>query len=172
MPPFPIQLTVGVAILGGALLVYAIVRLVAVVRASVIARVPAVPEQDVEFREAGQVVLCIESTRFDTAFGGVQFALSDAAGRAVPSAPILFRTMVSGISRVRLSVRTFEIPRRGRYRLVATGIAPGRDMSRAALVFTRPVAVVMVLWILGIVLGGVCLMGGIVFTALRISGKL
>ncbi len=72
--PFPIQLTVGVALLGAALLGYAIVRLVAVVRASVIARVPAVPEQDVEFMEAGQVVLCIESTRFDTAFGGVQFA--------------------------------------------------------------------------------------------------
>jgi hypothetical protein len=172
MQPFPIGLTLGVAILGVALLAYSIVRLLSVVRASVIARLPAVSEQDVTFAEAGATVLCIETTHFGSAFSGVQFSMRDAAGRDVPSSPILFRAKVSGFSRVRLSVRTFEIPRPGRYRLVATGIAPERDMSQAALVFTRPFAGAMVLWILGIVLGGFGLIGGTVLTALRVAGKL
>jgi hypothetical protein len=169
---FPIELTIGVAVLGAALLAYSIMRLLAVVRASVIARVPAVPEQDVEFKEAGQIVLCIETTHFGSAFSGVDFALRDAVGRDLASAPIVFRTKVSGFARVRLSVRTFEIPRAGRYRLVAIGIPPGRDMSEAALVLTRPFAGAMVLWILGIVLGGFGLIGGTVLSALRFAGKL
>ena len=172
MHPIPIELTIGIAVLGAALLAYSIVRLLAVVRASVIVRLPAVPAQDVTFAQAGPTVLCIETTHFGSAFSGVQFSMRDAAGRDVPSSPILFRTKVSGFARVRLSVRTFEIPQPGRYRLVATGITPERDMSQAVLVFTRPFAAAMVLWILGIVLGGICLIGGTVLTALRIAGKL
>jgi hypothetical protein len=166
-PSFPIELTVGIAILGAALLAYAILRLLAVVRASIIVRLPAVPEQNVQFAAAGQVVLCIETTHLDTAFWGVQFAMSD-----VSSTPIVFRTKVSGFSRVRLALRTFEIPRPGRYRLVASEIPPGRDMSQAALVFTQPFAAAMVFWILCIVFGGMCLIGGIVFSALHVAGKL
>jgi hypothetical protein len=45
-------------------------------------------------------------------------------------------------------------------------------MSNAALVFTRPFAAAMVLWILAIVLGGIALIGGTVLTSLRIAGKL
>src|ERR1700752_2924449 len=158
-PAFPIQLTIAIAILGAALLAYAIARLLAVVRASILVRLPAVAEQDVTFAEAGTVVLCIELPHFGTAFAGVDFTMHDATGRDLPSTPIVFRTKVSGFSRVRLSVRAFEIPRAGRYRLVAHGIAPGRDMSDAALVFTRPFAAAMVLWILAITLGGIGLIG-------------
>ncbi|HSS07236.1 MAG TPA: hypothetical protein VLK83_08885, partial [Rhodanobacteraceae bacterium] len=110
-PLFPIELTIAVAIGGAALVVFGIVRLVALVRASMLVRLPAVAEQDVAFKESGPVVLCIELPHLGTAFAGVDFALSDAGGREVPSAPILFRTKVSGFSRVRLSVRAFEIPR-------------------------------------------------------------
>lgn len=172
MHPIPVQLTIVVAVIGVALLVYSIVRLLGVVRASVIVRLPAVPEQDVTFAQAGPTVLCIETTHFGSAFSGVQFAMRDATGRNVASSPILFRAKVSGFTRVRLSVRSFEIPLPGHYRLIATGIAPERDMSQAALVFTRPFAGAMVRWILGIVLGGVGLIGGTVLTALRIAGKL
>lgn len=172
MQPFILELTVGLAILGAALLAYAIVRLLAAVRASVIVRLPAVSEQDVTFAQAGQVVLYIETTHLGTAFAGVDFAMRDAGGREVPSAPIIFRTKVSGFSRVRLSVRAFDIANPGRYRLVATGVAPGRDMSQCALVFARPFVGTMVLWILGIVFGGVALIGGTVLTALHLAGKL
>lgn len=172
MSPFPIELTITIALLGGALVIYSIVRLLAVIRASIIARLPAVAEQDVSFAEAGRVVLCIEQSHFSMSFAGVDFALRDAAGREVPSTMIVFRSKVSGFSRVRLAVRAFEIPRAGRYRLIASGLAPGRDLSDAAIVFARPFAAAMVLSILGIVFGGFALIGGIVFTSLRLAGKL
>jgi len=167
-----LQLTIGMALVGAGLLAYSIVRLVAVVRTSIIVRLPAVPEQDVRFPEAGPVMLCIETTHLDSSFWGVAFALTDSSGHDVPSAPILFRTKVSSFSRVRLSIRTFQIPRAGRYRLIVTGIPQGRDMSKSALVFARPFAGAVVLWILGIVFAGICLIGGIVLTSLRFAGKL
>ena len=169
---FPIELMIAIAILGAALVAFAIVRLLGVVRASVLMRLPAVAEQDVTFAQGGSVVLCIEQSHFGMAFAGVDFALRDATGRDVPSTPIIFRTKVSGFSRVRLSVRAFDVPRAGRYRLVASGIAAGRDMSSAALVFTRPFAGAMVLWILAIILGGIAAIGGTVFASLRFAGKL
>jgi hypothetical protein len=46
------------------------------------------------------------------------------------------------------------------------------DVSRVQLIFMRPYAVPRLLLILGTVLGGICLIGGIVFTALQYSGKL
>ncbi len=167
-----LQFTIGTALFGAALLACSIVRLIAVVRTSIIVRLPVLREQDVRFPEPGLVMLCIETTYLDSSFGGAGFALTDFSGHDVPSAPILFRTKVSSFSRVRLSIRTFQIPRAGRYRLVVTGVPQGRDMSKSALVFARPFAGALVLWILGIVFGGICLVGGIVLSALRLAGKL
>ena len=170
--PIATPLLIAVAVLGAIVLAFSIGRLLALVRGSLLARLPTLAEQDVTIASPGSVVLCIEGPHFGTQFAGVDFAVTDGAGRALPSAPILFRTKVSGFSRVRLSVRSFEIVRAGRYRLVARGIVPGRDMSDTALVLARPVAGVLVGWILGIVLGGIALVGGGVLTALRFAGKL
>src|SRR3954467_10146606 len=123
MSAIPIGLIIATAVLGGALVVFSIVRLLAVIRGSVIARLPALPEQDVLFAQPGSYVLCIEVPHFSSGFAGSSFALRDAGGREMPSAPILFRTKVSGLARVRLSVRSFDITRAGRFRLVATGLA-------------------------------------------------
>ena len=168
----PTEAFVAIAGAGAVLLGWSIRRLVAVVRSSILVRVPVLAEQDVTLAQAGTVVLCIEAPHFGTQFAGVDFAMRDSAGRDVPSAPIVFRAKVSGFSRVRLSVRSFDIARPGRYRLVANGIAPGRDMSEAAVVLTRPFVGAMVLWILGTTLGGMALIGGTVLTSLRLAGKL
>jgi hypothetical protein len=172
--PIPIAtpLLVAIAVIGAIVLVVSIARLLAVVRGSVLARLPTLAEQAVPIASPGTVVLCIEAPHFGTHFAGVDFAMRDDAGREVPSVPIVFRAKVSGFSRVRLSVRSFEIARAGRYRLLARGIAPGRDMSDTALVLARPFTGAMVGWILGIVLGGIALIGGGVLSALRFAGKL
>jgi len=172
MLPIPTELLEAAAIAGAALVVFSIVRLLRVLRESILARLPAVSEQDVRFPAAGPVVLCIEAPHFSTAFAGVDFTMRDDYGHEVPSTPIVFRSKVSGFSRVRLSVRAFDVPRAGRYRLVASGLAPGRDMSQAAIVFARPFVGAMVLCILGIVFGGMALIAGIVLTSLRLAGKL
>jgi hypothetical protein len=172
MLPISTEVLEAAAIAGAALVVFSIVRLLRVLRESILARLPAASEQDVRFPAEGPVVLCIEAPHFSTAFAGVDFAMRDDHGHEVPSTPIVFRSKVSGFSRVRLSVRAFDVPRAGRYRLVASGIAPGRDMSEAAIVFARPFVGAMVLCILGIVFGGMALIAGIVLTALRLTGKL
>ena len=69
-------------------------------------------------------------------------------------------------------MRSFEVSRAGRYRLLAHGIEPARDLSDAAIVLTRPFASAMLLWILGITFGAIALIGGGVLTSLRIAGKL
>lgn len=171
MPSVPTEVLAGAALLGAALLVFSIVRLLRVLRESILVRLPALPEQDVRFAAAGPAVLCIETSHFSSAFAGVDFAMRDDYGHDVPSTPIVFRSKVSGFSRVRLSLRAFDVPRAGRYRLVASGIA-GRDMSGAAIVFARPFVGAMVLCILGITFGGMALIAGIVLTSLRLAGKL
>lgn len=168
----PTELLATAALVGAALLAWSIARLLRVLRESILARVPAVAEQDVRFAEPGAAVLCIEQPHFGMAFAGVDFAMRDDHDREVPSTPIVFRSKVSGFSRVRLSVRAFEIPRAGRYRLVASGIPPGRNMSDAAIVFARPFVGAMVACILGITIGGMALIAGIVLTSLRMAGKL
>ena len=170
--PVATPLLVAVAVIGAIVLALSISRLLAVVRGSLLARLPTLAEQQVSIASTGTVVLCIEAPHFGTEFAGVDFAMSDSTGRELPSVPIVFRTKVSGFSRVRLSVRSFGIPGAGRYRLLARGIAPGRDMSDTALVLARPIAGTMIGWILGIVLGGIGLVGGGVLTALRFAGKL
>ena len=172
MPPFTAELAIGLAVVGAATLVYSILQLLKLLRESVIVRLPAKEEQDVRFANPGPVLLCIEAPHFSTAFAGVDFAMRDDSDREVPSTPILFRAKVSGFSRVRLSLRTFEIARAGRYRLFARGLERGRDLSNLALVFVRPFAGAMVGWILGITFGGMALIGGTVLTALSFAGVL
>ena len=158
-------------LLGVAILFFTITRLVGLLRTSVVARLPAVAEQIVVFEQPGTFILHLEQPRFATALRRARFSLRDAASaRDVQSWPILFRTTSSGFSTVRFSVRRFAVERPGRYALSVTGIEPGRDTSKDALVFTRPYAAAMVLLILGTVLGGFCLIGGLVFTALQIVG--
>jgi len=172
MPSQFLILTVGIMVLGIAILFFAITRLVRLLRKSVVARLPAVSEQVVVFEQPGTFILHLEGPRFSTRLRRAGFSLRDAASaRDVRSWPILFRTTSSGLSTVRLSVRGFAVECPGRYALSVTGIEPGGDTSQHALIFTRPYAAKMVLLILGIVLGGFCFIGGLVFTALQLAGN-
>ena len=173
MQPAYLPMTLGAMVLGVVLLFFTITRLVRLVRGSVVARVPVVTAQTVSFERPGAYALNLEGPRFSTTFRRATFSLRDTAGgREVPSSMILFRTTTSGYSTVRISVRRFAVERAGHYALSVTGIEPDADTAKHALVFTRPYGVAMVLLILGIVLGGFCLIGGLVFTALQFAGRL
>ena len=172
MHPQFLVLTVGAMLLGVAVLFFTITRLVGLLRKSVVARLPVVAEQIVGFEQPGTFILHVQHARLSTALWHAQFLLQDAASaRDVRSWPILFRTTSSGFSTVRTSVRGFAVERPGRHKLSITGIAPGRDTSHDAIIFTRPYGAALVLLILGIVLGGFCFIGGLVFTALQLVGK-
>jgi predicted small integral membrane protein len=170
--PF-LAFSIGAMVLGVAILAFAVTRLVGLLRASVVARLPAVAEQVVAFDRPGTFILHLEGPRFSTALRRATFSLRDAAsGREVRSWRILFRTTTSGVSTVRLSVRGFAVERAGRYALSIAGIAPDNVTERHAVVFTRPYAAAMVLLILGTILGGFCVIGGLVFTILQLTGSI
>jgi hypothetical protein len=168
--PALMSLSVAAIVLGGVVLFFSITGLLKVLRESEVARLPAKAEQSVTLKEAGSYVLHVSHPRLDGSLDNASYSLRSSAGQEVKSSPSLVRTTVSGLSSVRMSVRNFEVEQPGMYRLSVSG-ASG-DISRNELVFTRPYAAAMVARILGIVFGGICLMGGIVFTALLKAGKL
>jgi hypothetical protein len=173
MQPWLMALSIGAMLLGAVLLYFSITNTLKLLRESEVTRVPAAAETTVPFSAPGTYVLHVDQPRFNMAMLGAKFALRDeATGTDVRSSPVIFRTTVSGMSRASVSVRYFEIERAGAYRLLVTGIDPGADVSRVQLIFTRPYAAPLTLLILGTVLGGMCLIGGLVFTALLYSGKL
>ncbi|MDB5987643.1 MAG: hypothetical protein JWR16_2696 [Nevskia sp.] len=172
MNPALLALTLGAMLLGMVMLGFTITRTVGLVKSSVIVRLPVLAEQSVDFERAGTFTLNLEYPRLSTALLHAEFSLRDAGDREVPSWPIVFRTVVSGFSVVRFPVRGYAIAHPGRYRLIASGIATASDSTRCALLFTRPYTATLVLLILGIVFGGICCIGGLVFSALQFAGKL
>ena len=163
---------IGAMALGAVLLFFNITGILRLLRESEVAKLPALAEQAVSFAEGGTYVLHIDQPRLNTALLHATFAMRDVGGGEVPSSPVIFRTRSSGFSTARISLRNFEVPRAGTYLLVTSGIAAGADLARVTLVLTRPYSGALVLRILGIVLGGVCLIGGLVFTSLKYAGKI
>ncbi len=172
MNPWFMALTISAILLGAAILFFSITRIFALLRDSEVTRLPAVSQGEVTFDEAGTYVLHIEQPRLNTALLNAQFVLRDPARSAdVRSSPVIFRTTTSGFSTASLSIRQFEIEHPGVYRLFVSGIDPAGDLSRIQLVFTRPYAAKLFVLIVCIVLGGGCLIGGLVFSALQYVGK-
>jgi hypothetical protein len=164
--------SIAAILFGVVLLYFSITRIFTLLRESEVARVPAAAEAAVAFSAPGTYVLHVDQPRFNLAMFGAKFTLRDAVtGADVRSSPVIFRTTVSGFSTASVSVRYFEIERAGKYRLFVTGIDPGSDLSRVQLIFTRPYAAPLLLLILGTVLGGTCLIAGLVFTVLQYYGK-
>jgi hypothetical protein len=173
MHPWLMALTICATLLGIAVLFFSITRILLLLRESEVALLPAASEADVTFNQAGSYVLHVEHPRFNMAVLHADFVLRDATnGSDVRSSPVIFRTTTSGFSTVSLSIRQFEVGHPGVYRLLVTGIDPSSDLSRVELIFTRPYAGALFLLIVATVFGGVCLIGGLVFTALQYAGKL
>jgi len=173
MQPWFMALSIGAMLLGVVLLYFTITRIVLLLRNSEVARVPAASEAAVTFEAPGTYVLHIEQPRFNMAMWSAKFALRDAVnGADVRSSPVILRTTTSGFSTASVSVRYFEVERAGAYRLFVAGIDPASDLSRVHLIFTRPYGAPLFFLIFATILGGMCLIGGLVFTALQYYGKL
>lgn len=144
---------------------------IAVARNAHLFRVSLVEAQQVEFAEAGTVVLSIEGPRFTRRFARVGFELADSTGQKVRSWPTLFRARTSGLSAVRMEMRAFDIPMPGRYELRMTSLGPVKETDRQhAVVFTRPHFGLSIVYIVGIVLAAAILIVSLVFFLLRLAG--
>jgi hypothetical protein len=173
MQPMLMALSISAMFLGVVVLYVAITRIVRLLRDSEVARIPVAAEARVAFDAPGTYILHVDQPRLSMAMLGAKFALrNDVTETEVRSSPVIVRTTSGGFSTARVSVRSFDVDRAGRYLLMVTGVDPGSDLSQIHLIFTRPYTAALFLLILVTVFGGACLIGGLVFTALQFSGKL
>jgi hypothetical protein len=145
---------------------------VRLVKEAKILSVPLVEQQEIEFQEAGRVVLCIEGPQFSRRFAGLSYTLSTADGVPVEGRAALFRARTTGFSWARLEVRVYEISHPGRYVLRVQGLGaaqPGDANHR--LVFTRPHLAPALGYVLGMILSFGLFIVCLVFFLLRLMGK-
>lgn len=160
---------VAAFLIAALLLARTIRSLIRTMRGSVVASVPVLAEQTFPLSQPGTYDLYVEGRRFSRDFGALDFALSDSAGAPVSLQRILFRTTVSGVSRVRLLLRRFTVSGAGTFTLRITGIRPDQDPENR-IVFATPVTARMVLHILAIIslaMLAMASLGGAVFLLLN-----
>lgn len=119
-------------------------------RGSVMASIPVLAEQRFSLPEAGTHDLYVEGKRFSGDFSALDFAIADFSGAPVPLQRILFRTTVSGVSRVRLLLRRFAVSSAGTFTLCINGIRQDQDPDNR-IVLATPVTGRMALHILAII---------------------
>jgi len=162
-------LTVPLFVVSVGLLVMTVRSLLRTVRTSVVASVPLEAAQTVDLREGGAYDLSVEGRPGTADFAGLDFTLTDSTGATVPMQRVLFRTRVSGLSHMRLSVRSFTAGSPGRYTLRVSGGRIDRPHdSDDRIVFSRPVQVGMILHILALILFGAATVGSMVGSALLV----
>ncbi len=164
--------------IGPPLMVAALVALVvliqgtvAMVRSSVLLRVPLAESQEVRFQELGPVALAVEGPQGTTRFAGVSFELTSLSGEPLPGRPVLLRTRSTGFSRTRLELMRFDLPFSGGYLLHMSGLgAPREKDATHAVVFTRPHRAETIALVVGIVLASAVLIASLVFFVMRLVG--
>ncbi|HPO14210.1 MAG TPA: hypothetical protein PLI09_12265 [Candidatus Hydrogenedentes bacterium] len=150
------------------LLPLVIFSLVRMMKKAELVRLPLVEQQEVEFNEAGTVVLWGEGPQLTTRFAWLKYRLTDRTGASVPGR-ITLPVKSSGFTRVKRTMRLFHIPQPGKYLLYVDrlGEADPRN-AKCQLVFTKPFFGKVVLHILGILASSFLLIGSLVLFLLRL----
>src|SRR6266545_6377645 len=93
------------AILAAAIALWLLIAgVVAVIKKAHLFRAPLAAIQEVEFSEAGRVVLSIEGPLFTRRFAGVRFDLREMNGGRIDGRPCLFRARTSGFTSARMEL--------------------------------------------------------------------
>jgi hypothetical protein len=125
--------------------------------------VPLLEHQVIEFPEAREVVLWGEGPRFTSRFAKLDFALKSEDGTPVEGHTIWIHSSSSGLSKAKIDLKRFQIPRPGRYRLEIQGLGePRENNSEHQLVFMKPHRTKSIAYILGIILSAFIFIGSLV----------
>jgi hypothetical protein len=152
-----------------ALLGYLIRNVIRLVRQAHIFSVPLREQQEIEFTEAGRVVLCGEGPFFSVRFARLDFELSTDAGTAVKGRTAWFHARTSGFSRVRIELKSFVIPRPGRYLLRVLRMSTVQEAdAEHRIVFMRPHLIKSLGYVIGIILAAGLMIASIVFFGLGV----
>ncbi len=159
--------------IGVALLWFFILTVVRLEQKNRIRSVPLVAKQDVEFAEAGRVVLGVEGPFLTTRFGSLSYELVGSDGMSMPGQRRWLRTRTTSLKRiVHLEIADFEIRYPGRYALRIQGLGdPRPEDVHHRIIFTKPHRAQTIGSILGIVLGGILTIGSLVLLILRCTLK-
>jgi hypothetical protein len=138
-----------------------------------ICSVSLLPEQHVDFAEAGRVALGLEGPFLSTRFANLSYELQGSDGLSMSGERRWFRTRTTSLKgRVRLEIAEFEIRYPGRYALRIHGLgSPQPDDVRHRIFFAKPHLAQTIGCILGIVLGGLLTIGSLVLFILRCTLK-
>lgn len=160
------------AIVGAALLIVSIRKLLKMLKAAELVKLPLREEQDLDFAMAGPVILCIEGPLMSRRFANLGFTLQTEYGTVVPGRKNWYRARSSGFSTARIQLQTYQLPHPGRYRLriESLGAEQPRDAEHA-IVFAKPHVMATFAYILGILLASWLLIGGVVLFALTIVSR-
>lgn len=169
---YGLWISVPVFGIAAAMLVFFILSVVRAVRQSHILSVPLLEQQDIEFAEAGRVVLCMEGPLFTTRFGNLDYELRLAEGMPVEGRTTWFHAKTSSFSKVRMELKNYELPRPGRYVLRIRGLEPGgKPDSEHRIVFMKPHLAESLGYVIGIILSAGLLIGSLVLFILRLTDK-
>lgn len=142
-------------------------RLIDTHRSELVLSVPLLADQEISIEATGSYLLNAEGPRATRAFGGLDYQLTDLSDQSrVSLGTIVVPYTSSGISRSRLSVRTFEVEKPGRFRLSVSGLSDPSVADRNNLVVTRDRRGRKVGAILLVVFSAIGLAAGGVFSAI------
>lgn len=169
---YGIWIAVPLMTFGLFLIVFCILKVIRVVKDAHVLSLPLVESQEIEFTAAGRLILFLEGPQFTTRFARLGYELRDTVGAPVASRRIWLRTKISGFSKVRLAVRTFDIPAPGRYVLNIENFGGFRERdTEHGLVFMRPFLRALIACVLGIVAGAGLFISNLVLFILRLASS-
>jgi len=116
-------IAVPLFVISAALLGFFILSVIRAVKQAHLHSVPLLEQQEIEFAEEGRVVLCTQGPLLSFRFANLDYELTG-DGIPIEGRTTWFHSKTSGFSWVRMEVKSYRIPRPGRYVLVSRGLSP------------------------------------------------
>jgi hypothetical protein len=148
--------------ISAALLGFFILNVIRAVKQAYLLSVPVIEQQEIEFAEAGRVVLCTQGPLLSFRFSKLDYELT---GHGIPieGRTSWFPAKTTGFSWVRMEVKSYGIPKPGRYILRIKGLERSSAAdSEHQIVFMRPHLARSIGYVIGIVLTSLLFIGSIV----------
>jgi hypothetical protein len=132
---------------------------------------PLTEAQEIEFMEAGRVVLAVEGPLLSRRHAGLRYELVGPYSRHVPGRAVLFRAVTSGWKESSIQLKVFDVERAGRHVLRIQGLGGARpDDARHRVVFLRPHLAKIVAYVVGMIACGALLIGSLLVLLWRVLG--
>jgi hypothetical protein len=165
-------ISVPLFIVSTVLMCFFILGVIRGVRQAHLFSVPLLDQQEIHFAEEGQVILCTQGPLLSFRFAKLDYELTGDSGMPVEGRTTWFHSKTSGLSWVRMEVKSYRIPMPGRYILRIKGIEPGTAADADhQIVFMKPHLARSIGYVIGIVLAGIFFIGSIVLFFLRLLSK-